>query len=171
MKRIALLLVLPAPALAQVYGTAGQNWSATYGFPSVSERSLVLQQAQVIRDAEMPSEGPQTVYHVTNDNRSNYVDVTTDGDVNTDYQIGDEIGQQTYAVGSLNTGTTEITNEGDGNSIFADNRADNSGCIDASILSASAGAPTDGTDVAATSQPSALDLADALAAAASGNCS
>ncbi|MBV7410603.1 hypothetical protein [Maritimibacter sp. DP1N21-5] len=172
MIRLALLLaVLPAAGLAQSFGTAGQNWTGTYTFPSVSQRSLVLQQAQIMREAELPpAEIPETVYNVINDNRANYVEVATTGEVNTDFQIGDDIGQQTYAVGSLNTGTTEITTEGDNNTIYADNTAENNGCIDASILSASRGAPVDGTDVDAFQVPTALDLADALAAAAAGNC-
>lgn len=162
---LALAILVPLPAAAQVYATSGQNWMATFGFPSVSERSLVLQQAQIIHQMETAdAQGPQSVYYVTNDNRSNYVQVETSGDVTTDYQIGDEIGQQTYAVGSLNTGSTTIDVTGEGNVITANNTADNSGCIDGSILSSSIG----GGDVEGSvdlSALSALELADALARA------
>lgn len=156
--------------MAQTYGSAGQNWSSTYAFASETRKSLTLQQAQIIRDAEAaPQAGPQTTYNVSNDNRSNYVQVDTDGDVTTDYQIGDEIGQQTYAVGSINTGSTSITTEGDGNTIRADNLAENTGCIDGSLFSASSQTQAAETDTTVAPR-SALDLADALATAALGGC-
>mgnify|MGYP000052996632 FL=1 len=169
MKQLVLgFSLLPCLAWGQTYSTSGQNWSGSYAFPSASDRSLVLQQAQVINDAENPTAAAQTNYYITNDNRTGYVEVTTDGDVTTDLQIGDEIGQQTYAVGSLNTGTTDVSVEGDGNIITADNTADNSGCIDASILS-SLQTP-EGDAAPDVSSLSVLDLADALAAFAAGNC-
>ena len=55
------------------------------------------------------------------------------GDVNTDYQIGDEIGENTYSVGSLNTGNTTIAVDGDSNVIDSVNSADTRGCVDGSI--------------------------------------
>ncbi|MCB1426860.1 MAG: hypothetical protein KDJ89_14345 [Notoacmeibacter sp.] len=101
-------LVSPAPAQAQNVGSAGQNWSSSWGFSSSADRSLRLQQAQVIRNAETTAD-PSTVVYNNNiyDYRSNYQEVNTGGD-NTaavDYQIGDNIGQNTNAVGSMNTGS------------------------------------------------------------------
>ncbi|MEZ5807301.1 MAG: hypothetical protein R3D65_06430 [Zhengella sp.] len=130
-------LVSPAPAQAQNVGSAGQNWSSSWGFSSSADRSLRLQQAQVIRNAETTAD-PSTVVYNNNiyDYRSNYQEVNTGGD-NTaavDYQIGDNIGQNTNAVGSMNTGSTDITVNGNDNAIDANNSADNTGCINGSVL-------------------------------------
>lgn len=126
-------------AVAQTSASSGQNWSGGWGFPSVSDRSLAIQQAQAIRQAEVAA-GPSTV--VTNynealyDNRSNYQEVT--GEVlelgTIDFQLnGDRIGQNTNSIGSMNTGTTNIDVNGSGNEIVASNLAENKGCVDGSI--------------------------------------
>ena len=49
------------------------------------------------------------------------------------HQIGDEIGENTYAVGSLNTGNTTIAVDGDGNVIDSVNSADTQGWVDGPI--------------------------------------
>lgn len=127
-------------AKSQNYSSSGQNWSAGWGFSSVSDRSLAMQQAQAIRAAKTQP-GPSTVITYNNnttnsyDNRSSYQEVI--GEFLTidtiDFQLnGDRIGQNTNSVGSMNTGTTNIDIIGDQNSIIATNSADNEGCVDGS---------------------------------------
>lgn len=126
---------------AQSFSSAGQNWSVGWGFPSPSDRSLSLQQAQAIRQAGVTA-GPSTVMTNTNyneyynDNRSSYQEVT--GEVlelgTIDFQLnGDRIGQNTNSIGSMNTGTTNIDVVGSGNEIVATNAAETEGCVDGSI--------------------------------------
>jgi hypothetical protein len=61
--------------------------------------------------------------------------------VTTDFHIGDEIGQNTNAVGSMNTGNTTIDINGNENAITAVNSADNTGCIDGSALTSTLSDP------------------------------
>lgn len=134
---IALLVFAPISAQAQNFGSAGQNWSTSWYFSSPTDRSIALQQAQIIRQAEKGPE-PTTTYNTYYDNRSNYIETNTGGGAATsDLHVGDKIGENTYAVGSLNTGSTTITIDGDGNSVTAVNSADTTGCVDGSISSAS----------------------------------
>lgn len=142
MTRLAAALCLAIPllsatsAMAQSIGSAGSSWSGNWSFSSATDRSIALQQAQMIRQAEFGVD-PSTVYNTYNDNRSNYVEANgSEGGVNSDIHIGDETGQNTYAVGSLNTGSTTITVDGNGNIIDANNSAETNGCVDASIASA-----------------------------------
>lgn len=136
------LLVVVSEASAQ--SSPGQNWSAGWGFQTANDRAVGLSRANAIMQAEK-GPTPTTVMNTTNynttDNRSNYVDVTTAGDVSTDYQIGDDIGQNTNSVGSMNTGNTTIDINGDSNSIHAINSADNTGCVDGSALTNTMGMP------------------------------
>lgn len=125
--------VLANAGVAQSYSSPGQSWSAVYGFSSSSDRSVALSQAQAIRAAEMPQQQP--VYNTYNDNRSNYIQVNTrGGDASGTSHIGDEIGQQTYSVGASNTSTTNVTIEGNNNSITNTNGATSAGCVDGSIV-------------------------------------
>jgi hypothetical protein len=135
---IAMTVAVSTSAEAQNYSSSGQNWSGGWGFSSVSDRSLAMQQAQAIRAARSQP-GPTTV--VTNystntyDNRSSYQEVF--GETLTfdtiDFQLnGDRIGQNTNSVGSMNTGTTNIDITGTNNSVVATNSADNQGCVDGS---------------------------------------
>ncbi len=128
---------LPAAVEAQSFSSPGQNWSASWGFNSASDRSVRLQEAQAIRTAEQGPSGPGTVVYntTTNDYRSNYQDLSalsgTLGPV--DFHIGDEIGQNTNSVGAMNTGQTTIEVHGDGNMVDATNSADSAGCVDGSV--------------------------------------
>ena len=124
------------PSAAQNFSSAGAGWSGSWGFGSVSDRNVAISQAQTMRNAEKgPAITSQTTYNTNYDNRTNYVDVQSgDGDVVTDLQVGDNIGENTYAVGSLNTGSTTISVEGSDNKIEANNSADSTGCTNASIL-------------------------------------
>lgn len=134
----SLILAISAPAAAQNYSSAGQSWAGVFGFNTASDRSVALQRAEAIRNAE---EGdPQVVYNTNNynDNRSNYIEVDSGGGtISGSSQIGDAIGEQTYSVGALNTGSTTITVEGDNNSLVANNTAESSGCVDGSIVHSS----------------------------------
>ena len=124
---------------AQNFSSSGQNWSSGWGFPSPSDRSLSLQQAQAIRLAERtagPSSVVTTYNEFYNDNRSSYQEVI--GDVlelgSIDFQLsGDRIGQNTNSIGSMNTGTTNIDVVGSNNEIIATNAAETEGCVDGSI--------------------------------------
>lgn len=129
----------PGVSCAQSFSSSGQDWSGSWGFPSATDRSIALQRAQVLRQVENPAAQPETVYSNYYDNRSNYVETNVgEGDVTTDFQIGDVIGENTYAVGSLNTGNTTIAVDGDSNVIDSINSADTRGCVDGSIRSATA---------------------------------
>lgn len=153
-------------ACAQNYASSGQSWSSTYGFSSATDRSLRLQQAQVVRTAEQGAD-PTSVYNTTNyyDNRSGYIETNATGDVSGDQQIGDQIGQQTYSVGSLNTGSNTIEVNGSGNVVDAVNAARTNGCVDGSIREVStttggtAWATTDGSASAAGVSNSAATAA------------
>jgi|GEM_PF-1168769 len=138
---------------AQNFSGAGESWSSSWGFSSVSDRSLALQQAQVIKNAEqgVPPTSVSNNY-VTNstlyDNRSNYVEANAGGGViTTDQHIvgNDEIGQKTYAVGSINTGSTTIDVLGSDNTVSAINSADSKGCIDGSVSSSAVDVPASGS--------------------------
>lgn len=136
-------------AQAQSVSSSGVSWSAQWGFSSGTDRSIALQQAQIIRQAEGGVD-PSTVYNTYNDSRSNYIESNSAGGaVAADLHIGDEIGENTYAVGSLNTGSTTITVDGDGNTIDANNSSETNGCVDGSIASGtpvlSSGTPAPGT--------------------------
>lgn len=131
------LAAAPGVIYAQNVGSPGGSWSATWGFSSASDRSLRLQEAQAIRNAER--EGSPTTVVTTNnyvDSRSNYQEVLggSGGLGAIDFQIGDAIGQNTNAIGAMNTGSTEITVNGSDNVIDAINSADSAGCVEGSIL-------------------------------------
>lgn len=134
---LVCVALFPSISSAQSFSSSGQNWSGSWGFSSATDRSIALQQAQVLRQVEDPAAQPETVYNNYYDNRSNYVETNASkGNVTTDFQIGDEIGENTYAVGSLNTGNTTIAVDGDNNVIDSVNSADTRGCVDGSINSA-----------------------------------
>lgn len=131
---MAMVALSTVPALAQNFTSTGQSWSGSWGFSSATDRSIALQQAQVLRQVEKGNKDPQTVYNTYNDSRSNYIEATSlKGSVTTDLHVGDEIGENTYAVGSLNTGNTTISVDGNGNVIDSVNSADTRGCVDGSI--------------------------------------
>lgn len=134
---LALFLPMSQPLQAQNYGSSGQSWTSTWGFSSVAERGLSLQTAQAIRTARQAPVNPvyNTYSTTTTDNRMNYQEyLGGDGAVmGGDYQIGDQIGQNTNSIGSMNTGTTSIDITGNSNSVVATNGADNTGCVDGSI--------------------------------------
>ncbi len=122
-------------ALAQ--SSPGQDWSGGWSFQTANDRSVGLARATSIRQAE-GVQGPTSVINTNNyyntDNRANYVEVISDGPVSTEYQIGDQIGQNTNSVGSMNTGNTTIDINGNSNTIHAINSAENTGCVDGSAL-------------------------------------
>lgn len=148
---VMLWLILSAQvASAQNVSAAGNNWSSSWGFASASDRSVSLQRAQAIRSAQVGS-SPTTVVNTTNynntntDNRTNYIENITDqGGIQSDLHVGDAIGSNTNSVGSMNTGSTTIEIDGTGNVVDANNFADNGGCVDGSINSATSSAtPSD----------------------------
>jgi len=142
-------------AFAQNAGTPGASWSGTWNFGSVSDRSLGLQTAQAVRQAQQAQIAPiyNTYNTNNNDNRSNYQEFTNgDGTLSAgEFHIGDQIGQNTNSIGSMNTGTTTIDITGSNNAVNASNGADNSGCVDGSIglntLGAISPTSTSGVDI------------------------
>lgn len=129
-----LALGLACPAAAQNIASSGGGWSSSWGFQSPSDASIALQKAQAIRAARQPQLAP--VYNTYNDNRQNYQEnmAMTGGSIGTaNWHSGDEIGQNTNSIGSMNTGTTNIDITGNANSVVATNGADNAGCVDGSI--------------------------------------
>jgi hypothetical protein len=132
----ALTLVHGTSSTAQNFASGGASWSGSWGFGTANDHNVAISQAQTIRNAEQGAAVvSQSTYNTNYDNRTNYVDAQSSvGDVVTDLQVGDNIGENTYAVGSLNTGSTTISVEGSDNIIDAINSADTTGCTDASIL-------------------------------------
>lgn len=163
LRSIVFILLVPSAGFSQSYSSAGQNWAGSFSFPSVSDRSLAIQQAQAIWNVANPQRNEIT-YNNYYDSRSNYVETNASGNVETDYQIGDDIGKQTYSVGSLNTGSTSIEVVGQGNSIIAENAAENAGCVDGSLLDLDASAT--GSGLESSQVGSVLDLADLMDRAA-----
>ncbi|WP_322896299.1 MULTISPECIES: hypothetical protein [unclassified Yoonia] len=126
-------------AIAQNFTSSGNDWGAGWGFQSATDRSLGIQQAQAIRSA-VTQPGPSTVVsnstYNSADNRSGYVDASGLGASYGQLDIhlnGDKIGQNTNAIGAMNTGTTNIDVNGNNNWVDATNAADSSGCIDGSV--------------------------------------
>lgn len=133
------------------YGTAlaaqsapGTDWSTGWSFRNSNQVSVGTSRANIMLQARREA-GPSTVVNTTNyyntDNRSNYMDVATDGTVTTDFHVGDDIGQNTNSVGSMNTGNTTIDVAGSNNMIDAINSADNTGCVDGSAFTGSVTPP------------------------------
>ena len=118
----------------------GTGVASGWGFRNAHQVSGGTGRAKIMLPARK-SAGPSTVVNTTNyyntDNRTNYMDVATDGDVSTDFHVGDDIGQNTNSVGSMNTGNTTIDVAGSNNMIDAVNSADNTGCIDGSVFNGS----------------------------------
>ncbi len=152
---LALGTNIPA-AQAQNVLSSGQSWGGSWGFPSPSDRSLLIQQAQTIRNATQ-QQGPTSIvtYNTWTDNRSNYLENNTAEGAETvlDYQIGDSIGQNTNTIGAMNTGTTNIEVSGDNNQVSASNAADSVGCQDGSIA-----LETYGGSNATNGTPSGIDI-------------
>lgn len=139
---VAASIFASNPVYSQNYSSSGANWSGSWGFQSTSEKSLAIQRAQAIWNVEKyqePAAAQTTInnhYKNSYDNRSSYQEFITGsgalGDVDINFN-GDEIGQNTNAIGAMNTGETNIEIDGSGNSITAMNQADSSGCIDGGI--------------------------------------
>jgi hypothetical protein len=132
---LCLLAASVTQATAQNAGSPGQSWSGTWNFGSPADRGLALQTAQAIRAARQAPLSPVYNTYNTTDNRTNYQEyVGGDGSVmGGSFQVGDQIGQNTNSIGSMNTGTTNIEITGSNNAVNATNGADNSGCVDGSI--------------------------------------
>lgn len=170
------LLASVMVASAQNISGQGTNWSGSWGFSSATDSSVKLNQAQVIRQAEQGTD-PTSLYYTYNtyntDNRQNYSETQVTGDGSTTVEVvgGDKIGQQTYSVGSLNTGSTEIHVSGDGNYVDANNSATTNGCVDGSISEMDfQWAPTDGSAGATTVDPASNGLWDMSTASIGGGC-
>ncbi|MBI1218632.1 MAG: hypothetical protein GC186_08805 [Rhodobacteraceae bacterium] len=123
-------------AFAQSTSSAGANWSTSWQFPSFSDRSVALTEAQMIKNAEQGTSPTTTVtYYTVNNNGSDNITVTgTSGGTVTPYvHVGNTIGTNTNSVGSMNTGTTNLTVSGTGNTVSATNSSDNVGATDGSV--------------------------------------
>lgn len=136
---VAVALAAPVAGGAQNFSSAGNDWGSGWGFQSAADRTLAIQQAQAIRNATQTA-GPSTVMSTTNfntyDNRSNYLHTEGLGASygNLDVHInGDAIGQNTNSIGAMNTGTTNVSVNGNNNQIDATNAADSKGCVDGSV--------------------------------------
>ncbi|MBC2834142.1 hypothetical protein [Paragemmobacter straminiformis] len=136
---IAVSLLGGGAAMAQEWSSPGQNWGGGWGFSSVAERTLLLQQAQAMLAAR--NAGRVTTIN-TYDNRQNYQEVSVGAGATNDsaFQVGDST-QSSYAVGALNTGTTNIDVTGDGNTVDSTIRADSTGCIDGTMTTMEQGTP------------------------------
>ncbi len=99
-----------SPCHAQAYSSTGSSWSSTWGYATATDRSIGVATAQAIQAQHAGS--PTSV-------------VNTYNTTNT-----------TSSVGSMNTGTTTVTVTGDQNTVTAPNGADNTGCVDGSLSTA-----------------------------------
>jgi hypothetical protein len=155
----ALSAFLSAPATAQDTSSYGQSWSGFWGFGTATDRSVGIQQAQAINQAENGDPAVVQTYNSYYDNRANYVENNVEGGtVATDLQLGDDIGQQTYSVGALNTGNTTVTIEGSDNVISAVNSAETVGCVDGSINELTVDIATDPIAGGLANDPNQLPL-------------
>ena len=135
-----LFLAASAPAaLAQSWSSSAQNWSGGWGFSSPAERSLELQRAQAMLAARNAGKATSIV---NNDYRQNYQEnnVAAGASNNSDFVNGAR-NESTYAVGSLNTGSTNITVTGDGNTVSAVNSSESNGCIDGRMTRTTSSTP------------------------------
>lgn len=134
---LAAALLLPVCAQAQNISSQGQTWATGWNFGSATDRSVALSRAQIMKQVETGPADTIVTYNTYNDSRSNYVETVTGdgGTTTTDLHVGDEIGENTYAVGSLNTGSNTIEVNGSGNTISAENSANTSAPVDGSISS------------------------------------
>lgn len=136
--------------LADSSASSGQRWNGSWSLPGYNDRSIALQQAQVIRQAEDPT--PATVVNNVTDNRSGYIETNVSGGTLTGgQQIGNTIGQNTNSIGAMNTGNTQISINGNGNSVDAVNSADSAGCVDGSIS-------TDSSEIPSGTSTSGIDI-------------
>lgn len=125
----------PKLAYSQSFSSSGQNWSGGWGFSSVGDRSLQLQQAQAMLAARNAGK-PTTIVNNDNraDNRQNYQENhLAAGASNSAEMVNGAKSTTTYSVGSLTNGTTELTVEGDNNTVTAGITSDNTGCVDGSM--------------------------------------
>jgi hypothetical protein len=128
-------------AIAQNVNGSASTWTGSWQFQSATARSVEVQQADIMKRGESgyyDSFGPAqtTVNNTTiNDSRSNYVEATGSegGTMDIANRIGDEIGKVSNVTGAINTGSTQISVDGAGNTIHAINSSDSQGCLDGSI--------------------------------------
>ncbi len=108
---VPALVMLGSDCAAQSYSSTGTSWSASWGYSTATDRSVGLATAQAIVAKRAGAAVPvYNTYNTTN---------------------------TTSSVGSMNTGTTSIQITGDQNTVTAPNGADNKGCVDGSLSTAS----------------------------------
>jgi hypothetical protein len=137
----SIMTGLGSAAIAQNVNGSSSTWTGSWQFQSATARSVEVQQADIMKRGESgyyDSFGPAqtTVNNTTiNDSRSNYVEATGSEGSTMDIanRIGDEIGKVSNVTGAINTGSTQISVDGAGNTIHAINRSDSQGCLDGSI--------------------------------------
>lgn len=92
---------------AQSFSSPGTSWSSSWSYSSATDRSVGLATAQAIFAARIDPVAPITnVYNATN---------------------------TTSSVGSMNTGSTTVTVNGDGNTVNSSAGANTAGCVDGSL--------------------------------------
>jgi hypothetical protein len=139
---VALTATASAGLAQSPYGAAS-DWNRSWGFRSPSSDSIALQRALAIRKAK--NESPDTVVYNTTDNRSNYIEnVSESGEITSTIDNSSDVGTNTNSVGSMNTGSTEISVDGGNNVVDATNSSSNTGCTDGSVSSAMVGLPSSG---------------------------
>lgn len=134
---IAVFLALPHAGMAQ--NSSASSWTGSYSFSSPTNRLANTSQADMIKRAE---EGyyetfgaNSTTYNNTTVYDSSVGDVYVGDGSNADieYRTGENSGNDSYTVGSVNNSTTEINVDGTGNNVDVNNSSSSQGCQNGSI--------------------------------------
>ena len=118
------------PSLAQSTVSPQSDWNGNYGFSSTADRNLRLLQADVLRKNEegyYESLGKTQITSFNTVHNGDNIHSQTNSETN-------EIGQQTTAIGAVNTSTNNIDISGRGNiSVGTSNEALSTGCQDGRV--------------------------------------
>jgi hypothetical protein len=125
----SVLITSPTTAFSQSSVSPAADWNGNYGFSSASDRNLRLLQADMIKKGETDYYDGlgKTNYNVITNNS-----VSTTNNV--DNRSTSNIGQQTTAIGSVNSSTTNIDVRDSTNiAVDTSSTSQSDGCQDASV--------------------------------------
>ena len=129
------LLSIPQVGLAQ--SSPGSSWTGSYNFSSPNSNLANTSQADLIKRAESgyyETFGADIYNNTTVYDRSVgdvYVGDGSNADI--DYRTGENSGNESYTVGSVNNSTTEVNVDGSNNSVDINNSSSSQGCQNGSI--------------------------------------
>lgn len=127
---VVLLASASPPAAAQSTVSPSSDWNGNFSFSSTADRNLRLLRSDLIKKEESGYYESLGKTQITSTNHIQYgdrIETQTNSETN-------EIGQQTTAIGAVNTSTNNIDISGRGNiSVATDNQAVSSGCQDGRV--------------------------------------